>query len=151
MEKHKLQAYFLLTVLLITLVVSFFIFKPFLYTLILAGIFGIIFKPIYKRISKVTGKYKGLASLLTILIIFIFIFTPLVFLGMEIFKEASQLYYYFVDNGSGILSVDGNILSKIQDFLPKQFKSGMLFTDSNYSQFYHIDYYWHITTHFQNF
>jgi predicted PurR-regulated permease PerM len=124
MDKQKLQSYFLLAILLITVVLSFFIFRPFLLTIILAIIFAVVFEPIHKKIVNFTHGRNNLSALLTVFIILLFIFTPLFFLGMQIFHEASHLYTYFSNNGGsdGIFHIGSNFVNKFQDFLPESQK-----------------------------
>ncbi|MFA6397856.1 MAG: AI-2E family transporter [Candidatus Paceibacterota bacterium] len=102
MNSPKSQFYFLLVLLVGALVLAFLMFKPFLYAIILAGIFSIIFQPIYKKINTFTKNRQSLASFLTVLLIIIFVFIPVVFLGTQIFHEAKQLYTDIVIKNEGI-------------------------------------------------
>ena len=92
MNDRKPQLYFLLTILAGIFVLAFFIFKPFLYALILAMVFATVLQPVYQKIVGFTRGRQGLAALATILIVVAFIFTPFIFLGVQIFQEARQLY-----------------------------------------------------------
>ncbi len=96
-EKHSL--YFLFALIGATLILSFFIFRPFLYALILALVCAVIFQPLHKKILTLARGNKGLAAFLTVISILILIITPLVVLGMQVFKEASQLYSFLVSEG----------------------------------------------------
>ncbi|MEA3399408.1 MAG: AI-2E family transporter [Patescibacteria group bacterium] len=121
MNKQNLQFYFSLIIFVGTIVLSFFIFKPFLYTLILATILGVIFLPIYRRILKWTKNRKNLSSLITILIILVFIFLPLIFLGIQIVNESSQLYFYLAN--ADVSNLGNNFFLKINNLLPEQFQN----------------------------
>ncbi len=92
MISNKIQLQFLLVLLIGILVLSFFIFKPFLATLVLAGIFSVILHPLYKKILHYFGNREALASLATVCISIVCIVVPLSILGAQIFQESAQLY-----------------------------------------------------------
>lgn len=120
MNDRKPQLYFLLAVLAGTFVLAFFIFRPFLYALILATVFAVVFQPIYQRIINHIRGRQGLAALATILIVIIFIFTPLIFLGIQIFQEARQLYSVLTE-GDGkdiVLNFLNGLVGSIQKYFP---------------------------------
>lgn len=98
-DGQKPQVYFLLVLLAITLVLSFFIFRPFLVPFTLAVVFAVIFQPLYRKILKYVFKLKALASFLSIITIVFLIITPLIFLGMQILKEARNLYLSLAADG----------------------------------------------------
>lgn len=78
----------------------FFIFRPFLFSLILAVILAVVFQPLYQRILRITRQRQGLAALITTLLVIIFIMTPLTFLGVQILRESQQLYLFLTENSS---------------------------------------------------
>ena len=82
MNNRKPQLYFLIAILAGTFVLVFFIFRPFLYALALAVVFATVFQPIYQKIAGFVRGRQGLAAIGTILIVVVFIFIPLIFLGM---------------------------------------------------------------------
>ena len=96
---QKSELYFLLILLAGIFVLTFLIFKPFLYALILAIIFATVFQPLHTRILAMARDRKGLAALLTTISVLIVVITPLSFLGIQIFQEATQLYSSLVSNG----------------------------------------------------
>jgi len=100
MSDRKPQLYFLLAILAGTVILVFFIFKPFLYALILAIVFATVFEPLHKKILAITREKKGLAALLATISVLIVIIVPLAFLSIQIFQEATQLYSSLIENGS---------------------------------------------------
>jgi len=120
MPTPKPQLYFLLAILAGTFVLTFFVFRPFLYTLILAMVFATVLQPVYQKILKFTGGKQEFSSLITILIVIIFIFTPLVFLSIQIFKEAEQLYSSLATSGgkNAILDIFNNLQNSFQNYFP---------------------------------
>lgn len=120
MNDKKPQLYFLLTILIGTFILIFFIFKPFLYSLALAIIFTAVLQPVYQKILKITHLRPGLSALVTILIVIAFIFTPLIFLGAQIFQQAQQLYSSLAENGgeNTILNIFNSLPSSFQKYFP---------------------------------
>lgn len=103
---NVIQTHFLRAVLIGTLVLTFFVFRPFLYALILAAIFAVAFQPLYQAILGYVHGRRGLASLLTIVTATVAIFVPLIFLGKQIFQEANQLYFYLSGAGGKNAIID---------------------------------------------
>ncbi len=125
MKIQKPQFYFLLILLAITLVLSFFVLRPFLSAFVLAAVVTVVFQPLYRRILKYSFKHEGLAALVTTIIIMVIIFTPLIFLGMRILEEARLLYVSLLDNGGkdNFVSILSGLLDSIRHYflLPPEF------------------------------
>lgn len=120
MSDRKPQLYFLLILLAGIFVLAFFIFKPFLYALALAMVFSTVLQPVYQKIVGFTRGRQGLAALATILVVIIFIFAPLIFLGIQIFQEAQQLYSSLAEDGGkdAILNIFNGLLDSFQKYFP---------------------------------
>jgi len=119
MEKTRYSYYFLLFAILVSLVVVGLIIRPFFGSLVLAATFAVIFYPLYKKILVLLKGQKGLAAFLTTTIAAIVIVIPLLFLGNQIFKEASQMYQFYIGDGKGVSlkSID-NIINQARTILP---------------------------------
>ena len=126
MNNQKPQLYFLLAILAGTFVLVFFIFRPFLYALILAMIFATVLQPVYQKIVGFARGRQGLSALATILIVVAFIFTPLIFLGIQIFQEAQQLYFSLAD-GSGKIAIF-NVFNSFPDSFKNYFPATQEFS-----------------------
>lgn len=87
--------YFLVALLLGTIVLSYFIFEPFLAPLFLAAVFASVLQPLYHRILSKLPLWPSLSALLTVLITVVCILVPLVFVGAQIGSEARDLYTGF--------------------------------------------------------
>lgn len=127
MEKtHRFSSYnFLLATLTVSCTVVYFVAKPFLSPLILAAVFAYLFQPIYKNFIRFFKESESLAAFITTLIIIILIMIPLIFLGIRIFKESSQLYQSLTiqSEGSPSESIE-TIIEKIFSFflIPQNLK-----------------------------
>ena len=120
MNHQKSELYFLFFLLAVAFVFSFFIFKPFLYALILATVFATVFAPVQKKLLTVTAGSKGLAAFLTTLLVFVIVLTPLTYLVTEIFREATHLYATLASNGgvNFLSTFVTNKLDSLEKFIP---------------------------------
>ncbi len=92
MNKQKSETYFLLTLLLGMIVITFFVFKPFVYALVLAIVFATVFAPWHRKILVITRDRVGLAALLTTATVLVVIIIPVIFFTTQIFHEGTKLY-----------------------------------------------------------
>ena len=115
----KPQQYFLLLLIILTGVLSFYILSPFLATLALSVVAAVVFHPLHRRILAATGGYQNVSAFLTILLIALIIIIPLVFVGARLVQEASLLYGSILVSGGG--GVVAEWLSKISSDLSAYF------------------------------
>jgi predicted PurR-regulated permease PerM len=120
MNHQKSELYFLLILLAGIVGLVFFIFKPFLYALVLAIVFATVFEPVHKRILAIVDQKKNLAAFLATLFVFIIIVTPLTLLGIQIFQEATGLYSSLTQNSDAtdFSRIMSNTLQNLTKFSP---------------------------------
>ncbi len=117
MNEQKLKNPFLLVLLLGIFVLSFFILRPFIFPIILAGAFSVVFAPVYRWLGLRFKFGPNLVSALCTVLVFIVIFTPLIFLGTQITQEATALYSSMVSGGAtGRLTI--LISERVAQYLP---------------------------------
>lgn len=121
MNHHKLELYFFFTILVFILVVSFYIFSPFLYSLILAIIAAIVFNPLYNRIYSAIKPRESLSALLTLFIVLTTVLIPLILIATQIFREAESVYNNLIAGGSGSNSNIQLIIHNINAWLAQNF------------------------------
>ncbi|MDA1168840.1 MAG: AI-2E family transporter [bacterium] len=97
---HKSELYFLLFLLLAIFILAFYIFQPFLYSLILAIVFATVFEPLHNNILVRTNGRKGLSALLATICVLLVVIVPLSFLGIQIFREATDAYSYLAESNN---------------------------------------------------
>ncbi len=107
----KTPQHFLSVSIIVVSILALLIFRPFLYTLLLAVTFAVVCWPLYEKILHVTRNKKSPAAFLTTIIVVVFIITPLTFLGFQLFQEAWQLYASVTQDGGG------NIIITIKNFM----------------------------------
>ncbi|EKD92933.1 MAG: hypothetical protein ACD_28C00299G0002 [uncultured bacterium] len=120
MKHQKSEIYFLLTILLGVFGITFFVFKPFLYSLILAIIFATVFAPVQYKVLQLTHQKRGLSAFLCTLAVLAVVIVPLSFIAAQIVKEASSLYTFLTsEEGSSILSRGlENAWNSLKTFIP---------------------------------
>jgi predicted PurR-regulated permease PerM len=109
MTTSKNQTIFFLVLLGLVLLLNVFIFLPYLGSIFLAFTLAVIFKPVHTAISRVI-KNSFWAAWVSSFLIALIILVPLVLFGLQIFKEAQNLYISISNNDSNVFS---NALSSI--------------------------------------
>ncbi|MDO8593495.1 MAG: AI-2E family transporter [bacterium] len=99
MNAKTLQPYFLIILIIISSVLVFFIFRPFLVVLVLAVVFAVMLQPLYRRVLRSMSALPGLAAFITMLITVVCILIPLTFITIQIVGEARSLYSSAVAGG----------------------------------------------------
>ncbi|MFA6414810.1 MAG: AI-2E family transporter [Candidatus Paceibacterota bacterium] len=110
MDMKILRPYFLATLIIASSVLVFFVFRPFLIVLILAGIFALLLRPLYLLILRHMSESPGLAASATILISVVCVLAPLLFISVQIAGDAQHLYTSLSD-GSGKVYLDSALHS----------------------------------------
>ena len=100
MNDKTFQPYFLVALIAVSSVLTFFIFKPFIIVLVLALVFAVVLQPLYRSVLRRMNAYPGLASLITMLISVVCILIPLTFITIQITGEAQNLYTSIADGES---------------------------------------------------
>lgn len=98
MDQTHLRAYFLAIVTTLLTVLTVYMLRPFLVTVGLAAVFAVIFMPVNRRFAR--RMPRGPAAFLTLLIALACFAIPLVFLGVQFFREAQGLYSFASQPGS---------------------------------------------------
>ena len=120
MVNQTRRSHFFLVILAGTSLLSFFIFRPFLYALILAIVFTVVFQTLHQKILAFTGNNRGLAALATTIAIVMFIMLPLIFVIVQILQEAQQAYYSLTEgtDNQTILTISKKLTEDFQKFFP---------------------------------
>jgi len=132
----KHGAYFFYVCLLLCLVTVFFVWKPFIITILMSMICAAVLHPLYVKLVKIFRGGRTLASLSTCLILIVLVFGPLSLLVVFLAQEATDFYTTMstkLQQGFSIIPTTGliaNILALIKEYLPTLAQS----TDSLQSQ-----------------
>jgi predicted PurR-regulated permease PerM len=122
MKHQQAERYFLLALLVGALILAFFLFKPFLYALILALVLATVCAPVYRGFLATTNNHRGLAAFFATLVVLVMVVVPVTLLTAQIIREASQLYVYLISEpGNYALTTSLDyVAGHIQRFVPIQ-------------------------------
>ncbi len=133
MSYSKNTYYFLIALILASILLIYFIVEPFLVSLILAAVFAYLLQPVYSRFLIWTKNKKSLSALLSTFVALVILILPITFLGAMIFKEALELVQTISKGGEGdFLLFVRSALENIQASLPVL--SGFEFNLSQYME-----------------
>lgn len=71
---------------------AFFVMSPYLTTMFLAGVFAVMFSPIYERFYLMSAGKNTVAALLTVLLLLLVVLIPLFYVGYLMSEEALSIY-----------------------------------------------------------
>lgn len=97
-QHSKAEITFFVSILLAVLVLSFFVFRPFLTTLAVAAVLAVLTYPLYRWIWRWV-KFAGLAAFLTTILVCIAVAGPLLLIGGMLFDEARSISRTLTTNG----------------------------------------------------
>jgi predicted PurR-regulated permease PerM len=109
MQTNRLQNNFFFAILIGVIVLTFFIFLPYLSPLIIAAVFAVLFRPMHRRIvERLAGQKENssVAALVTLLTIVLLVLTPLFFISVQLSVEARDLYRHLSEEGGRIAVLD---------------------------------------------
>ncbi len=112
MTQRKLQQTFFLILLTLVGGFAFYMFLPFLGTVVLAVTFAVVLRPINKRLAALLGGRNAIASLITMLIGGILVLGPVVLFGLRIFQETADLYASLSSGNSWLEHMANDIVLK---------------------------------------
>lgn len=129
MKETQLRSAFFLSLLVGVLVLVFFIVKPYLVTLAIAGTAAVILHPVYDRILSLFKGRKTLSALCMVVLTFVLILLPLTLIGIQIATEATDLYAKL--SGSSP-SLPTDLLSQVENLI-QQYIPGITINLSQYA------------------
>ena len=114
MQTKIIERYFFFTLLFLTLIFSFLIFRPFWIVLVLGICFSIVLYPIYEWFNR-RKLPNWLSAFLTVLFFIIIIGVLLFGVGIVVFNQSQNVYHIVVNNGSTFSFIDSlnNSINKI--------------------------------------
>ena len=99
MNKNTLETIFFLILFAGSTILLFFIFEPYLMAIFMALIFAIIFMPVKDFLVKRLKIKITASSVITVLIVFVVVLTPLFILGAMLFQEATNIVVRLPESG----------------------------------------------------
>ncbi len=102
-------------------VLTYGIMSPFLVPIFMAGVFSILFSPLFTRMLVVHKGNHTYAALSTVLLVLCVILVPLIFFGILMFQEVLSIYGSLTQGSVAITYVDNTITlieTHLQRFVP---------------------------------
>ncbi|MEK7602415.1 MAG: AI-2E family transporter [Patescibacteria group bacterium] len=120
MNTDKGRAYFLLALLVGSVIVAFLVLQPFLTTIALAGIFAVILHPLYERIHHRIPNYPGLSALATVIVGLLLVIVPLSLIGTLVINQSRTAYTELVSGDSLATAevIAHNVGSWLEPYVP---------------------------------
>lgn len=119
MSQKTIQLLFFGLVTIGVSILLFFVLKPYLGVIFVAGVLSIVFYPLYKRVLHKFNSRKSLASLAATFLILAFIIVPVAILSALLLRETVDLYNFVSLGGAqDIISQVNVLLNRLDDFFP---------------------------------
>lgn len=119
MENKKLELGIFSLLFIILSALTFFVFQPFLYVIVLAAVLSVLFHTFYKKLLGIFREKKNLSAFLTVTLAFFFLIIPILFLGLQIFGQAQNFFSVTLPSqGQYIQGVQHSINTYVADFIP---------------------------------
>jgi predicted PurR-regulated permease PerM len=99
MDHAHIRAYFLAILTTLLTVIAVYMLRPFLVTIGLAAVFAVVFTPLHKRLLRMRLP-ASIAALLTLIIGTVCVLVPTTYLGIQLFREAENVYSVISQPGS---------------------------------------------------
>jgi predicted PurR-regulated permease PerM len=116
MDRKTIEIIFFLSLVVASVILLFFIFKPYLAAIFVALIFAIIFFPV-KNFLLEHSKIKNItSSFITVFIVLIIILAPLFILGVILFQEATDMIVRLPENGVITRCLESYLLT-LEDYI----------------------------------
>jgi len=123
MSYGKVELIFFFGIFLAVSALAFFIFLPYLSSMFLGAIFGVVFYPLYRRILPYLGNNESLAAGVTTIILVILVLAPLTAVGIQVWDEALTSYKKIISGSwppALLLETEKNLTNFISLFLPER-------------------------------
>ncbi len=117
MHVKGLNIGFFIVILAIVTVAFFDVLSPYFSSVLWAAILAVIFAPLKTWLRRRMGDRNGLASLITLLIICLIVFTPLAIIASSLVVEINTIYIKLQTNSAQFLTVFADLLQHLPDWL----------------------------------
>lgn len=115
MQHNHVESYFFLALLVGVLTLAFFVFLPFLASIVLSAAFAIVLQPVYLKIAEWVNGRDNLTAFLTVIIVILLIIIPLSIFSVRLFDEVASLSARLSSFNSPDAALQG-VTTKLNDF-----------------------------------
>lgn len=119
MSQTSIQRSFFFALLLGALLLTAFLFLPYLTTLSVAAVFTVILQPLYREALRITRGYRNVAAIITIAVAILLILAPVALIGTQIVREAQSVYASLTENPDALVrGLLDALQSRLRSFSP---------------------------------
>lgn len=129
-ESEKVQHNFFIGLLILVIALNTLVFYPYLGALVFAMTLAVVCNSWHRRIFSLIPSFPNMASLITLFLVSVVIFVPLVFFGIMVFNQAQGLYVSLANNAETVGFLNSFFGSLSQD-LPLGQPVSFLITNLN--------------------
>ncbi|WP_039058306.1 AI-2E family transporter [Enterobacter sp. Bisph1] len=119
MTTLKSNNFFFIILLLLVSMAFFSLIQPYYSAIIWAVILALIFYPLRMRLTDLLGGRNGVASLITVLLICVIVFIPLMMVLSSIAVELNSLYQRLQNNATGLPQMLSNGIAHLPEWARK--------------------------------
>lgn len=134
MRFNGLTKGFFILILFIVTVAFLDVLGPYYSSVLWAAILAVIFHPMKTKLREMTGERNGLASFLTLLVICLIVFTPLVVLASSMAIEFNVVYTKLQNNNTQLPVILADVMQHLPDWARSFLSEHQLDTASNIQQ-----------------
>ena len=143
MEIKRLELVMFSALFILLSVLVFFVFRPFLYIIVLAIVLSVLFNPLYRYITKHLPEWKSVTAFFLVVVALVFLIIPILFFGLQILKQAQgffslpqtgkELYIQSIQQNTELLirHINPNFSFNLSDYINKV----LSFISSNLGRF----------------
>lgn len=92
MTYRRLQIYYFLAIFTLSLVLTFFVFRPYLGLMVFAGVLAVLMHPVHRKLMGYFRNNATLSALSTVFLTLVVIILPIMFIVGTLVTEAVQLF-----------------------------------------------------------
>ena len=119
MESKRLELIIFSTIFIGLSVLTFFVFQPFLYIIVLGIVLSVLFHPLYIKLVGFFHGGKSLISCFLVIIALFFLIIPILLFGLQILGQTQNFFSLTqVGQGQYIQVIQQNINTLVQHFIP---------------------------------
>jgi len=107
MKERKLEVYLYFFLLAVATYIMYKVFEPYLYAILIAAIFAVVFDPLHKRVQRSIPKHQSLSALVTLGAVSVMVLLPIVLYSIQLSDEVKNFYGFALSgmqDGGGVLS-----------------------------------------------
>ncbi len=119
MENKRLEIILFSALFIILSTLTFFVFRPFLYIIILAAVLSVLFHPLYESLIDFFHGGRNVVAIFLVIVALVFLIIPIFFFGLQILGQAQNfLSLNQAGQGQYIQALQQNINNLGQNIFP---------------------------------